>query len=184
MLRLAIALALFLVTVLASLSFANAHGAKGKPESTAAGGSPRADGDRLKRTATIADAGWLTGHWVGEGFGGRLEEIWLPPVQSQMIGLFRMERAGRPIVYEMLLIEEHEGGLRYRVKHFNPDFTGWEERDRYHEFPWVGMATETLAFGGLTLRKTAEDEAVHILTVRGGDGTAREEILRYRRVRP
>ena len=33
---------------------------------------------------TIDDAAWLAGRWVGEGFGGQMEETWSPPVGWSM----------------------------------------------------------------------------------------------------
>lgn len=135
----------------------------------------------VQARATIADAAWLTGRWVGEGFGGQLEEVWSPPVGRQMIGHFRMVQDGQPAFYELLLIEEHEGGLRYRVKHFNPDYVGWEERDRWHEFGYVSHAPNELHFDGLIVRRIGEDMSDHIIRVRGAGGAERTETLHYRR---
>ena len=131
---------------------------------------------------TIADAAWLEGHWAGEGFGGQLEEVWMAPVGRQMVGHFRMTQDGAPVFYEFLLIEEHEGGLRYRVKHFNPDMVGWEERDGFHEFPWVSASAAELRFGGLILRQVDASTSDHIITTRARDGSERTQTLRYRRV--
>jgi hypothetical protein len=138
---------------------------------------------RPDAAATLADAAWLIGRWQGEGFGGRLEEIWAAPAGRQMIGLFRLVKDDLPVLYELMLIEEFGGGLRYRVKHFNPDFVGWEEKGGFHEFPWVSGDAVELRFEGLTLRRVGEDEADHILSTQGSDGAKREEILRYRRLR-
>jgi hypothetical protein len=132
---------------------------------------------------TIESAAWLTGRWVGQGFGGQLEETWTAPTGGQMVGHFRMVKDGKPAFYEFLLIEEHEGGLRYRVKHFNPDFVGWEEKDGFHEFSWVSGDRTELRFNGLTLRRIGDDESDHIITIGRKDGTRSEETLRYRRVR-
>lgn len=131
--------------------------------------------------ARIADAAWLAGDWVGEGFGGLLEENWSAPAGTQMIGHFRMTHDGVPQFYELVLIEEHEGGLRYRVKHFNPDFTGWEERNDAHTFAFISTSPDELHFDGLILRRTGPDTSDHILTMRREDGTEETVILHYRR---
>ena len=34
--------------------------------------------------ATIADAAWLEGRWVGEGLGGQAEEVWSPAAGGQV----------------------------------------------------------------------------------------------------
>ena len=132
--------------------------------------------------ATIEDASWLVGRWEGEGFGGQLEEVWSAPVGNQMVGHFRMIQNGQPAFYEFLLIEEHEGTLRYRVKHFNPDFVGWEEKDGFHEFGWVSASDNELAFDGLILRRISDDVSDHIIRTRSADGRESEQVLRYRRV--
>ena len=134
-----------------------------------------------QQTVTIDAAAWLTGRWIGEGFGGQLEEIWSAPVGGQMIGHFRMVRDGRPIFYELVLMEEHDGGLRYRVKHFDPDFVGWEEKDGFHEFAWVAATPDELRFNGIILRRNGENASDHVIRVRSPDGTERQETLRYRR---
>lgn len=131
---------------------------------------------------TIENAAWLEGRWAGEGFGGQLEEIWMAPAGGQMVGHFRMTQNGEPSFYEFLLIEEHDGGLRYRVKHFNPDMVGWEERDGFHEFPWISASEGELRFEGITIRRIDAQTSDHIITTRAADGSVTEHVLRYRRV--
>jgi hypothetical protein len=137
---------------------------------------------QAQEAVTIEDASWLVGRWEGEGFGGQLEEVWSAPVGNQMVGHFRMIQNGQPAFYEFLLIEEHEGTLRYRVKHFNPDFVGWEEKDGFHEFGWVSATDGELAFDGLVIRRISDDVSDHIIRTRAPDGSVREQVLRYRRV--
>ncbi len=129
----------------------------------------------------IADAAWLTGDWIGEGFGGVLEESWSAPAGAQMVGHFRMVQDGVPQFYEFLAIEEYEGGLRYRVKHFNPDLTGWEEKNEAHTFAFVSAMPDELHFDGLILRRTGPEASDHILTMRRGDGPPETVTLHYRR---
>lgn len=131
--------------------------------------------------ATIADAAWLTGRWVGEGLGGVVEESWAAPYGKQMVGHFLLARDGQPAFYEIMLIDEHEGGLRLRVKHFNPDFTAWEERDGWHSFEPLSVAPGDLRFRGLRLRRGGE-ALIATVTLKGSDGTVRDHVLRYRRV--
>jgi hypothetical protein len=130
---------------------------------------------------TIGDAAWLAGRWVGEGLGGSVEENWSPPQGGQMIGHFALLRDGRPIFYEIMLLEEHEGGLRMRVKHFNPDFVGWEEKDGWHAFEPIASGPDSLRFEGLWLRREGE-ELVATVTIRNrADNSVRDETLRHRR---
>lgn len=128
---------------------------------------------------SIEAASWLAGRWVGEGLGGQVEETWAPPQGGQMVGHFRLLRNGVPVFYELMLIDVHAGGLRLRVKHFNPDFTGWEERDASHAFMPRTAAPGDLRFDGLRYR--LEGNAM-IATVRiEQNGRAQDVSFRFRR---
>lgn len=131
--------------------------------------------------AKIGDAAWLAGRWVGEGLGGTVEETWAPPGGGQMFGHFRLVRDGKPVFYELMLLDEHQGGLRLRVKHFNPDFTGWEEKDGWHSFEPESVGANSLRFKGLWLRLEG-GEMVATVTIRNRtDNSVRDETLRHRR---
>lgn len=130
--------------------------------------------------ASIEDAAWLAGRWVGEGFGGEMEEVWSPPVGGQMIGHFRHWRDGQPEFYEIMLMDVVDGGVRMRVKHFNPDFTGWEERGEWHTFEPVLAEEGRLLFDGLDIQRRGRDRMVMSIRIRRGD-LVTEEILRFRR---
>ncbi len=41
----------------------------------------------------IEDFGFLTGYWAGEGMGGRSEEMWMPPSDGSMFGIFKQSDA-------------------------------------------------------------------------------------------
>lgn len=128
---------------------------------------------------SIEAAAWIEGRWVGEGFGGYVEEVWSAPRGGQMVGHFRMVRGDAPAFYELLLIDRQADGLRMRVKHFNPDFTGWEARDGWQAFPPVSAAPNDLRFDGLSMRL---DDDEMVITVRiGENGAVRDETLRLRR---
>lgn len=129
---------------------------------------------------TLDDASWLTGRWIGEGLGGQLEETWAPPVGGQMVGHFRLMRDGAPVFYEIMLLDVADGGVRMRVKHFNPDFVGWEEKDEWVTFEPQRVSADALEFNGLTIRRTAPDAIEMRLMLRRSDGV-HEEILSFRR---
>ncbi len=130
--------------------------------------------------ATIEDAAWLAGRWLGEGFGGQMEEAWTPPIGGQMVGHFRYWREGAPQFYEFLMMDAVEGGVRMRVKHFNPDFVGWEEKGAWHTFEPVSVGADALLFDGLEIRRDGPDRVVMIIRLRRGE-IAEEEILRFQR---
>ncbi|RYY34034.1 MAG: hypothetical protein EOP59_16885, partial [Sphingomonadales bacterium] len=56
----------------------------------------------VAQDATIADAAWLAGRWVGEGLGGQVEESWSPAMGGQMAGHFTLVQDGKPVFYELM----------------------------------------------------------------------------------
>ncbi len=132
------------------------------------------------RAAVIEDAAWLAGRWVGTGFGGQMEEAWAPPVGGQMVGHFRYWRDGQPQFYEFMMMDVAEGGVRMRVKHFNPDFVGWEDKDGWVTFEPVSVGPDALIFNGLEIRRDGPDRVVMTIRMRQGD-VVEEEVLQFRR---
>ncbi|WP_374469274.1 DUF6265 family protein [Phenylobacterium sp.] len=132
--------------------------------------------------AGIQAVAWLAGRWVGEGLGGEAEETYAPPADGQMIGHFRHTKDGKAVFYEFLLIRERGGSLVYGVKHFNPDATAWEEKDRWTEFPLVAVEDGRVVFDGLTYERDGADRLLVHLSLRNGKtGARRIETFRFRR---
>lgn len=108
--------------------------------------------------ATIDDADFLAGHWIGEGFGACAEELMATSAGGQIMGMFRLMNAdGGVKFYEFYQIAEMGGSLILRIKHFNPDLTGWEEKSESVEFPLVGIEGTTAYFDGLTFSRIGKD---------------------------
>ncbi len=126
---------------------------------------------------------WLAGRWEGEGMGGYTVEGWADPHLGQMAGYFTLYKDGKPVFHEMMLLEEHDGGLRLRVKHFNPDFTGWEEKSQSTDFKFVSASADELAFTAITFRRDGPDRIVINLRLRDDKGVVRNEVFQYRRIR-
>lgn len=162
------------IFVLAVILFGLSAARADPPGDVAAGANPN------QRAAAIEQASWLAGRWVGEGLGGQLEETWSPPAGGQMIGHFRLIQDGAVVFYELCLLDEANGGLRMRVKHVNPDFVGWEERDAWHAFEPVSASAEALAFDGLSFRRVGQDQLEIVLSITSANGE-RQEVLRLRR---
>jgi hypothetical protein len=113
--------------------------------------------ERAACLAAVQEASWLAGRWIGQGLGGEVEENWSPAAGCQMFGYFRLVVNGEPVLYEALIIDVIEGELRLRVKHFNSDVTGWEERTDWHTFEPKSSDGNLLAFDGISYRLTAQD---------------------------
>jgi hypothetical protein len=131
-----------------------------------------------KVAAGISEVAWLTGRWSGEGFGGWLEEIWSPAQGGQMLATFRMLADGKPVFSEICQISEENGTLVYKVKHFNPDLTGWEDKTEYVTFHLVKTAPNAVYFNGLTMVMQAEKCDIW-LALKQKDGSYEEEYLVY-----
>lgn len=143
-------------------------------------GEARAQNTPPAAEARIEAAAWLAGRWVGTGFGGEMEETWAPPIGGQMVGHFRYWRDGEPQFYEFMMLDVVEGGVRMRVKHFNPDMVGWEDKDGWHTFEPVSVGPEALLFNGLEIRREGADRVVMTIRLRRGD-VVEEEVLRFQR---
>jgi Domain of unknown function (DUF6265) len=117
--------------------------------------------------ATLADMKWLTGHWVGEAFGGRAEELWAAP-------------AGPNMFYELMAVTEVEGSLVFRLKHFNADLTGWEEKNEVRSFPLVAKKDGAMHFEGMSFHPDGDKLTVY-LAVEHDDKSIEEVRFTYLR---
>lgn len=139
------------------------------------------DEDAISPPATIEQVAWIAGHWRGEGLGGLNEEVWAPPLAGTMTGMYKLVRDGVVAFYEILTIAEDHGSLVLRIKHFNPDLTGWEEKDEVVSFRLVRLEDGIAWFDGLTFRQLGADELRVHLAVGRGTGPPREVVFDYRR---
>lgn len=104
--------------------------------------------------ATLEQMDWLVGQWVGEGIqGAPAMESWLPPTGPTMVGTFVQETSEGAIMFtEHMYLMEEAGTLVLRLKHFNADLTGWEEKDDMLTFRLVAVEPCAAYFRALTLR--------------------------------
>ncbi|MGH7482029.1 MAG: DUF6265 family protein [Longimicrobiales bacterium] len=75
---------------------------------------------------SLSDVAWLQGHWVMESEAGRAEEIWMAPRDGSMVGSFRWAGPGMHVL-EFLVIEEKDGVVTLRFKHFDRNYRAWED---------------------------------------------------------
>ena len=126
--------------------------------------------------ATVDDLAWIAGSWEGTGFGGRIKETWSSPTSGTMLGMYRHDGEDGVSFYELELLVEEGDSLVWKVKHFSPDFTGWEEKDGFVTFPLVELTDDTAYFDGLTVHQNGPDELTIWLRVRSGDDVREEEL--------
>lgn len=130
--------------------------------------------------AQVADFAWLTGRWIGEGLGGDVEESWSDAAGRAMVGYFRLVKDGKPVFYEIMTLLEVEGSVEMRLKHVNPDMTGWEEKNDFVTFRLAKLEPAAAYFSGLTFRRIGDDRLEIFLALRSG-GELREEKFTMRR---
>ena len=133
--------------------------------------------------ATLDDMRWLVGHWKGTGLGGVSEEMWSEPAGGAMMGMYRLITKDAVTFYEFLTLVEEQGSLALKLKHFNADLTGWEEKDHFVTFRLAKLTATEAWFGGLTFRRFGDDRLEIFLALRGRDGGVREEKFVMERVR-
>lgn len=133
--------------------------------------------------ATVADIAWMAGHWEGRGLDGHSFETISPPLAGQMAGHFQQVKEGKIAFYELYQFAERNGSIVLRIKHFGPDLTGWEEKDKAVEFPLVALEREAAYFDGLTMRRTGPDEMESFVVIDRGGGVKEEAAFRFKRAR-
>lgn len=131
--------------------------------------------------ATVEVMSWIAGRWEGDGLGGQTEEAWSPPMAGEMVGTFRLVRDGKPVFYEFMRLGQTDRGLALQLKHFHPDMTGWEEKDKFVTFRFVKAEGNTVYFEGLTFRRDSPDQLTIFLALKTKDGKVREETFRMKR---
>ena len=130
----------------------------------------------------IENVSWLAGHWKGEAFGGIVEELWSEPIGNSMMASFRLVVDNKVQFYEIETISEENETLVLRLKHFNDDLKGWEEKDEVIEFKLVKIDEAKVFFDQFTIEKIGDNEINMYVVV--GDGEKESEIkFNYHRVK-
>lgn len=130
--------------------------------------------------ATLADANLLIGSWTGTAFGGTLEEVWNPPSAGSMVGFFKLMHDDEVSFYEILLLAEEEGTLNLKVKHFNADFSAWEEKEDHVTFRFIKAEDNALHFSGISFYRISDDEMHAYIVMRSGDAVREEKLVYHR----
>jgi hypothetical protein len=141
------------------------------------------DDSETRVPGTLGDVAWMVGSWSGEAFGGTFEEVWNPASLGTMVGMFKVLGDDTVSFYELMLLAEEEGSLVLKVKHFNPDFTAWEDKEDYVTFRLVRIEPGAVHFSGLSFYRVSNDE-IHTYIALHNDDKVWEEKLVYRRVMP
>ncbi len=143
--------------------------------------SPKPGGPPSSRPVTLADPAlaplaWMVGEWISlRDDGSVLEECWQPAIGPCMVGSFRAVRTGEIGFYEIMTIEVEDGVPHLRIKHFNAQLVGWEDKGAIDGWPMVDAGPMMAAFElagddgreRLTFTRTGESLAIDLLIVQG-----------------
>lgn len=120
---------------------------------------------------------WMAGTWHGDAFGGTSEEVWSPLQQGEMVGTFRHFSKGKKTTfYEFFRMNTQA----LQLKHFSPDFKGWESKEKYVEFPFVKATANSLEFEGIHYIKKDANTLEVILKMKQKDKIVTEKLIFYR----
>lgn len=143
----------------------------------------QADNDSSKaETPTLEKFDWLVGHWRGNGLGGDCEETWLPATGGSMLGTFKFMNDDKVNFFEIMTITIDSIGPALRVKHFNADMTGWEDKADMVTFRYDSTAANQIFFGGVRFLRPSKDSLLITVNFKTKDGGIKEELIRCRRV--
>jgi hypothetical protein len=70
----------------------------------------------------VSDLAWMTGSWAGSFGEQMLEELWNEPSSGSIACVVRITGDGKTHMIELILIEEIDGSLLFRVRQWLPGF--------------------------------------------------------------
>ncbi|WP_422359518.1 DUF6265 family protein [Reichenbachiella sp.] len=130
---------------------------------------------------TMNDLNFLRGYWVGDGFGGVSEEVWMPASLGRMNGIYKHMKDDKTTFMEFMDISIVQDTIRLRLKHYNPDMTGWEEKDKYVTFTLESIEPNKAIFKGLTYELVDPNYLKVSLKLKQKDGSVNTEVFNFRR---
>ncbi len=134
-----------------------------------------------EKSVSIEDFAFLQGLWVGTGFGGVSEEMWMPASDGSMFGIFKQSSEAGITFTEFMEITQVADEFVLRLKHFNPDFTGWEEKGENVTFRLQSVAPNQAVFNGLSYTLVDENHLRIELRLRDGNGNVNTEVFDLRK---
>lgn len=134
--------------------------------------------------AAIADLAWIAGSWTGLAMGGRVTETYSAPLGGRITGHFVLEDGKGQVAFTEIVDYVPLGpSLAYRVRHFNADMTGWEDKTgKPVVFPLVAVERNRWFFDGMTLERTGPNAMTMWVRIEQG-GKTEETPLRFTRLR-
>ncbi|MFX0151711.1 MAG: DUF6265 family protein [Candidatus Hodarchaeota archaeon] len=89
----------------------------------------------------------LIGNWYGKIGDDIVEESWSTPAANSIMGMFRWIKDAKIYFYEFIVIDKTEEKIKLKIKHFNSDFTGWEEKADFVYYVLKEVTDSKIIFG-------------------------------------
>ncbi len=126
---------------------------------------------------------WLAGIWEGTGLGGECTELWSAPKAGSLVGSFCFMNNDEIQFTEHFVLQTAGKSVTLKLKHFDKDLHGWEEKNVSVEFPFVRREGDNFFFSGLTYRKIENDKMEVYVQMKNKDGKVSEAKFEFLRVR-
>jgi hypothetical protein len=98
------------------------------------------------RTPPLQPLAFLSGRWVSIKPAEVQEESWSRVSGDSMTGTFRIVQGGKPVFYEFWAVEVDGNSPVLKLKHFNANLAGWEEKDVSTKLPLVSSSEDDAVF--------------------------------------
>lgn len=132
------------------------------------------DDDQTPGKGKVEDLSWMVGYWTGSGLGGECEEVWMPAVDDHMIGTFRFWENGKLVFSEFMNLLQEGESISMKLKHFNPDLSGWEEKEEWTTFRLIELSENKVWFDGLTIERIGDVMIYQLALTENGERTIEE----------
>ncbi|MFN3997579.1 DUF6265 family protein [Algoriphagus sp.] len=132
------------------------------------------EADQLPGKGNVKDLSWMVGYWTGTGLGGECEEVWMPAVDGQMIGTFRFWDDGKLVFSEFMNLIQDGESISMKLKHFNPNLSGWEEKEEWTTFRLIELSRNKVWFVGLTIERVGDEMIYQLDLTENGEKTVAE----------
>ncbi len=131
----------------------------------------------------LANYKWLAGSWVGSGLGGQCVETWSEPQGDTIVGSFLFSQEGKAVFSEHFVLTKLGDSVTLKLKHFDNNLVGWEEKDKSVEFKFVKRNGDRFHFSGLTYVKVGDDKMDVYVLIKQKDNSFREEKFEFTRTK-
>lgn len=112
----------------------------------------------------VSQLSWLSENWKGTGFGGTLDELWMPISDNSMQGICRVyDKHKLQFTEYMNIIQENDSTVSLKLKHFSANLNGWEEKEEWTTFKLIKIENQTAYFSGITYQRKKNKLIIKLL---------------------